>query len=308
MGTYYRVTSLCPATDAASLQRQVEAELARVNGQMSTYQPDSELMRFNAGVPGVWVAISSELLAVLTAAREVSERSDGAFDVTVSGLVALWGFGPEGRISEPPSEAAIQAALANTGFEGLELDLAGQRARRQMGLIVDLSAIAKGHGVDRLGELLRGQGCEHYLVDIGGEVLARGLNPSGRAWRIGVEVPDPERIGSVQRILELDGVAVATSGDYRNFLDLAGERISHTIDPRTGHPVQHALASVTVVHPSAMLADGLATALNVLGPDEGFALAEAEGLAALFLIRRPNGFEERYTSAMQKHLAAAPGT
>jgi thiamine biosynthesis lipoprotein len=306
MGTYYRVTGFCPGLDAVNLKTRLEAELAEVNDQMSTYQADSELMRFNVSPPGEWVPVSADLLAVLLAAREISELSAGAFDVTVSELVNLWGFGPDGRVSSRPSPERIQAAMALAGFEQLELDARGQRIRRLTPLTVDLSAIAKGHGVDRLSEQLRALGCEHYLVDIGGEVRARGQSPSGRLWRVGVEVPDPERMGSIQRVLALDSVAVATSGDYRNFLDLEGARYSHTIDPRTGHPVQHGLASVTVVHDSTMRADGLATALNVLGPEEGFALAEAEELAALFLVRRPNGFEERYTSAMLNHLAAVP--
>ena len=222
MGTYYRVTSACPALDADDLQDRLERELAEVNDQMSTYQADSELMRFNAASPGDWVAVSSDLLTVLTAAREISELSAGAFDVTVAELVNLWGFGPDGRISERPSDERIEAALARGGFKQLELDSVAGKIRRLTSLTVDLSAIAKGHGVDRLAGQLRALGCEHFLVDIGGEVRARGLNPAGRSWRIGVEVPDPDSIGSIQRVLMLDSVAVATSGDYRNFLDLGG--------------------------------------------------------------------------------------
>jgi len=302
MGTYYRVTALCPGVGGATLQRQLETELERVNAQMSTYQPDSELMRFNGTPTGEWVPASSELMTVITTAKEISRWSEGAFDVTVSALVNLWGFGPGGRISKRPSEETIAAVRKHLGYQHLELDPAAQSMRRLAPSTVDLSAIAKGHAVDRLGLLLEKQGCGDYLVDIGGEVRGEGLSPSGRLWRVGVEVPDPGQVGGVQKILALDSMAVATSGDYRNFLDLAGERYSHTLDPRTGYPVQHDLASVTVVHPSAMWADGLATALNVLGPEEGFELAEQRQLAAFFLIRRPNGFEERYTSAMQKYL------
>lgn len=306
MGTYYRVTALCPDVDAAHLQDRLEAELGRVNGQMSTYQPDSELMRFNAAPPDEWVAASAELMSVLSAAAEISVLSSGAFDVTVAGLVNLWGFGPDGRVSERPSAAAIEAALAEAGYARLELDAAEQRIRRRTLLSVDLSAIAKGHGVDRLAERLRGSDCRDFLVDIGGEVRAEGKNPAGRDWRVGIEVPDPATMGGIQRVLNLDAAAVATSGDYRNFIELDGDRYSHTIDPRTGQPVRHALASVTVVHASTMWADGLATALNVLGPEDGFRLAEDLELAALFLIRRPNGFEERYTAAMLSYLADGP--
>ncbi|TNF90146.1 MAG: FAD:protein FMN transferase [Gammaproteobacteria bacterium] len=302
MGTYYRVTALCPRGGGLPLQRELEAELERVNAQMSTYQPDSELMRFNASEPGVWVPASSDLVAVIAAAKEISRWSEGAFDVTVSALVDLWGFGPGGHISDRPSEAAIAELLGYMGDEHLEIDPEAPSILRRTPLQVDLSAIAKGHGVDRLGNLLQRQACEDFLVDIGGEVKGQGVSPSGRRWRVGVEVPDPARVGGVQKVLPLDSMAVATSGDYRNFLDLADGRYSHTLDPRTGYPVRHDLASVSVLHPSAMWADGLATALNVLGPDDGFDLAEERDLAAFFLIRRPNGFEERYTSAMAQYL------
>lgn len=306
MGTYYRVTTLCPGVSGVTLQRQLEAELERVNGQMSTYRPDSELMRFNAATPDEWVPVSSELMTVIASAQEISRWSEGAFDVTVAALVDLWGFGPAGPISKRPSEQAIAEARRHLGYKHLEIDPAAQSIRRRTPLKVDLSAIAKGQAVDRLAVLLQMQDCENYLVDIGGEVKGEGLSPSGRRWRVGVEVPDPDQVGGVQKVLTLDSMAVATSGDYRNFLDLNGERYSHTLDPRTGYPIQHALASVTVVHPSAMWADGLATALNVLGPEEGFTLAEQRQLAAFFLIRRPNGFEERYTSAMRKYLDQTP--
>jgi thiamine biosynthesis lipoprotein len=169
---------------------------------------------------------------------------------------------------------------------------------------VDLSAIAKGHGVDRVAEVLDRADCTDYLVDIGGEVRSRGMSPRQTPWRVGIEVPDPQLIGSVQRVVNLPGMAVATSGDYRNYLDFDGERFSHSIDPRTGYPVQHLLASVSVVHESAMWADGWATALNVLGPEAGFELAATENLAAYFLIRRADGFEERYTPSMQNYLEA----
>ncbi len=302
MGTYFRVTALCPSRSAPELQQRLEAELAQVNGQMSTYQNDSELMRFNTHTVDEWVPVSNELLTVIAAAGEISRWSSGAFDVTVSELVDLWGFGPDGRIDNRPSDQVILDLLGRIGHERLEVDPDAQAIRRRAPFQVDLSAIAKGHGVDRVSQVLRRQACTDFLVDIGGEVLGEGLSPSGRPWRIGVEVPDPGTVGGVQRVIPLESMAVATSGDYRNFQDLEGRRYSHTLDPRTGEPVQHDLASVTVLHPSAMWADGLATALNVLGQDEGFALAESRGLAALFVIRGANGFEERYTPAMQEYL------
>ena len=302
MGTYYRVTARCAGVKGAELATELESELEAVNGQMSTYLPDSELMRFNRSEPGVWVSVSGDLAAVLDAALAISRLSDGAFDVTVAPLVNLWGFGPQGRITSTPAGEAVADTLAQVGWRFLEIDAGQRRARRHRPVEVDLSAIAKGHGVDRLGDLLESRGCVDYLVDIGGEVKGRGKSPSDRPWRVGVEVPDAGRMGSVQMVVRLDSLAVATSGDYRNFLDLDGQRYSHTLDPRTGHPVTHDLASVTVLHDSAMWADGVATALNVLGPEAGFDLAEESGTAAVFIIRRADGFEERYTSHMLRYL------
>jgi thiamine biosynthesis lipoprotein len=301
MGTYYRVLARCP-DGSGTLPDAISAELAAVDAQMSTYRRDSELSRFNDGPVGDWFPVAPELAAVVEAALTISSQSQGAFDVTVGPLVNLWGFGPDGRVAARPSADQVARTLDRVGYAYLEARVAPPALRKLRPLYVDLSAIAKGHGVDRLGRLLEGRGCVDYLVDIGGEVRGHGLNERGQPWRIGVEVPDPTRLGGVQRLLTLRDAAVATSGDYRNYVDLDGERFSHTIDPRTGSPVHHGLASVTVVHTSAMWADGLATALNVLGPDAGYAMASAAGLPALFLIRDAGAFEERYTEAMQDYL------
>ncbi len=309
MGTYYQVTAFCPGQGVEPLNRAVEAVLFAVNTEMSTYDPASELSRFNAAEAEVWFPVSDALVEVVTAAAALAELSHGAFDVTVAPLVNLWGFGPAGTPAAAPTDEAITQALAQTGWEALETQAAPAALRKDRSLTVDLSAIAKGHGVDRVAAGLVALGCADLLVDIGGEVFGQGLGPGGRPWRVGVEVPDPASAGTVQRVLSIDGHAVATSGDYRNFIEYESGRVSHTIDPRTGRPVTHDLASVTVVHASAMWADGLATALNVLGLEEGLALAEAEGLAALFVVRREPAaeagaltFEERYTSAMQNYL------
>lgn len=304
MGTYYRVTARCPAADEGELMRAVAIELEAVNDEMSTYLPESELSRFNRGAPGVWVPVSETLVDVVEAARTISELSGGAFDVTVGPLVEIWGFGPAGPIDAVPGEETVSAARARVGYRYLQTRRSPPALRKTRDVSVDLSAIAKGHGVDRIALLLAGDGCTDFLVDIGGEVAGRGVNVAGRAWRVGIEVPDPKTMGSVQRVIGLTDVGVATSGDYRNFVDLGGVRYSHTIDARSGRPVAHRLASVSVMHSSVMWADGLATALNVLGPDDGFELAEREGLAALFVIRRAEGFEERYTAAMLDHLDA----
>ncbi|MGE0623084.1 MAG: FAD:protein FMN transferase [Pseudomonadales bacterium] len=307
MGTYYRVTASCPGVGRDTLSSAAEATLAEVNARMSTYQEASELSAFNRAPVDVWLPASTELRTVIRAAREISVMSAGAFDVTVGPLVNLWGFGPEGSISRSPSPEAIEEARQRVGNGYLELDDQRGALRKRRALYVDLSAIAKGYGVDQLVDRLAALGCADLLVDIGGEVAGRGHNPAGRPWQIGIEVPDPETFGAVQKIVPIGDMALATSGDYRNYLDLEdGRRVSHTVDPRTGMPVFHDLASVTVLHDSAMWADGLATALNVLGPEAGPALAEREGLAATFLIRRADGFEERYTPAMRNYLAAHP--
>jgi len=303
MGTGYRVTARC---EMAVAQAEIDAELDAVNAQMSTWLEDSELSRFNATAPDDWYRVSSALARVVATARQISAGSGGALDVTVAPLVNLWGFGPDGRPAAPPSEAALAEARARTGWQALEVRLEPPALRKAQPLTVDLSAVAKGHGVDRVARLLDDRHCPDYLVDIGGELRSRGASPRGQRWRVGVEVPDPGSLGAVQRVLALQDQGLATSGDYRNFIDFDIGRLSHTIDPRSGRPVTHGLASVTVAHESALLADGWATALLVLGPERGWALAREQGLAALFIERTADGFEERYTEAFEPLLTGAP--
>lgn len=297
MGTHYHVTARCPVDVAAV----IEAELAAVNDEMSTYLPGSTLSRFNRASPGEWFAVEAAVAEVVAAAQVLAAQSGGAFDVTVGPLVNLWGFGPEpgGRT---PAAADIEAARRDVGYQRLDVTQAPPRLRKTGPLYVDLSAIAKGHGVDRVAQALERAGCDAMLVDVGGEVRGHGPSPAGRAWRIGVEVPDPDRAGIVQRVVSLESGSLATSGDYRNFVVRDGHRYVHTIDPRTGYPVEHALASVTVLHPSAMWADGYATLLSVLGPEAGMAFALRHELAALFLVREASRFEERYTPQFESFL------
>jgi thiamine biosynthesis lipoprotein len=247
------------------------------------------------------------LLDVLEPAQTLSELSGGAFDVTVGPLVNLWGFGPVDAPDAIPSASDIAAARNRVGYQHLELRRPAQ-LRKQRELYIDLSAIAKGYAVDRMAQYLLARGCESFLVEIGGEVRVHGRKSGGAAWRIGVESPDPDALGGVLRVIrteQLEGIAMATSGDYRNFLELGGQRFSHTIDPRTGVPVAHRLASVTVLHGSTLWADGFATLLNVMGPTEGFELAEREHLAALFVERTDTGFVERATSDFARYVSPA---
>ena len=297
MGTYYEITAQCPVDVSAA----IEQELALVNDEMSTYMPDSALSRFNSAPPGQWFSVPEGVIEVAAAAAVLSHESGGAFDVTVGPLVNLWGFGPE-EVDGTPSRQDVTEALARVGHERLEVRQDPPALRKQGELYVDMSAIAKGHGVDRLVTRLQQQGCESMLVDVGGEVRAHGLSPSNQAWRVGVEVPDPTRHGTVQRVVRLSDGAIATSGDYRNFLEGEGRHYSHTIDPRTGYPVDHNLASVSVIHPSAMWADGYATLLNVLGDNDGLAFARTHGLAAMFIVRGESGLEERYTPSFESAL------
>ncbi len=305
MGTYYQVTARCPADPG----QRIEATLTEVNAQMSTYLPDSELSRLNRGPVGAWLPVSPAIAEVVSAAADLGEFSEGAFDITVGPLVDLWGFGAgsaPGPDAGVPDDAALTQARTRVGMKHLEIRRDPPRLRRLAPVSMDLSAIAKGYGVDRVFEELMAMGCSDLLVDIGGEVRALGAGPSGADWRIGIEVPDPDSQGGVQRVVALGAGALATSGDYRNFFEVEGQRYSHTIDPRTGRPITHDLAAVTVAHASAMWADGWATALNVLGPDAGLRLAREQGLAALFIVRGEDGFQERYTEDFGALLTELP--
>ena len=306
MGTEYAVTVSGGSGCNGALSDLVVDELRSVNAQMSTWQPDSELSRFNRARAGEWVTVSEDLAGVVTLAQDLARQSGGAFDVTVGPLVDLWGFGVRERRGIPGTKE-IAAVAASVGYRFLEARPSPPALRKLVdGLRVDLSGIAKGHGVDRLAALLDARGCTDYLIDIGGEVGVRGLGPRHVPWRIGIEMP--EAGGGVESgtVLSLSEGAVATSGDYRNFRTVGGARFSHTIDPRTGRPVAHDLASVTVLAERAALADGLATLINVLGPEDGLAFARRRGLAALVLMRREGGLERRYTEAMRDHIENQP--
>lgn len=299
MGTTYHVRAFCDRP-VSGIRGEVEVLLAAVNAEMSTYDENSTLSRFNRAATGDWIPVTVSLVEVVAAALELASASEGAFDPTVGPLVNLWGFGPEERRTEVPAADALARARARIGYAHLSVRHDPPALRKDARVYVDLSAIAKGYAVDRVAALLVGQGCADYLVEIGGEVRAGGRKPDGSAWRIGVEVPAPPagngaRRGGIQRILALEDTAVATSGDYRNFFEVDGRRLSHTIDPRTGWPVEHGLASVSVVHESAMWADGYATLINVLGPEAGLRFARAEELAVLMVVKDDEGFKESMT-------------
>ena len=306
-GTYYVIKIVEPPSGTLGedqlqgLRLDLERELADVDAKISGYRPDSEISRFNAA-DGAAV-FSPESFEVLQAALEIAEQSGGAFDPTVGPLVEAWGFGPRGREDVSGREDLVAEARLRVGFQQIELDPATRRvAKKVPGMHLDLSAIGEGHAIDRLTLFLGKRGFEHVLVELGGEARARGRNAEGGQWRIGIERPNRER-GSVQKIVELGregSAAVATSGDYRKYYEQDGKRVSHLIDPRSARPIEHKLASVSVVAESCRKADAWATALMVLGPDEGLKTAEAENLAALFLVREGELFVERSSSAFSR--------
>ncbi len=294
MGTVYsvRLNRLPEGLELAEVAALVDAELLQVNAVMSTYDPQSELSRFNNQTSTEWFPVSRSLASLVAEAQHIAELSEGAFDITAGALVNLWGFGPERGREEPPIESELAAARAQVGHHLLSVRTDPPALKKQLGdLRADLSAIAKGHGVDRVALRLNDLGIRNYLVEIGGEVRALGRRPDGKAWKIGVESPDGQ--GEVARqVLPLTGGALATSGDYRNYFSDAGRRYSHIIDPRNGRPIAHALAAVTVFAPNCASADAWATTLSVLGPEAGLALAEQQQLAALFVLRDGANFTE----------------
>lgn len=305
MGTTWEVKIADPpaSVSAEVLQRGILGILDEIDRSMSTYRPDSELSRLNADASGDWFGLSNDLRSVLATALAVSAQTDGGFDVTVGPVVNLWGFGPDRRPRQVPSDVERDAALARSGFRNLEIDPAMPRVRKRIpGLFIDLNGIAPGYAIDRIAEYLSGAGCANFLVELGGEIGARGAGLEGRGWRVGIERPAPGS-RSVEQVVLLRDAGLSTSGDYRDFFEENGVRYGHTIDPATGKPVSHGLAAVTVVHASAMRADALATALMVLGPEAGRAFAEREGLAALFIIRAGADFEEVPSNPMRPLLA-----
>jgi thiamine biosynthesis lipoprotein len=273
-----------PGFDTDAVQAALQAAVDEVDSQMSTWKPDSDLMRLNAAPVGEWVATPKRLTEVLRLGLEIGRASGGAFDIGMGDAVTAWGFGPE--LAVPANIRAAMAAPRRPALEVLEMD--GAHVRKSAPLALDLNGIAKGYGVDRLAATLRDRGITDGLVGIDGEMRALGLRPDGEAWTIAIEAPDPER-RTPHAILALQDAAVATSGDYRHWVEVQGRRLSHTMDPTRGAPLIAPPASVTVVARSCAEADAWATALMVLGPERGTALARQRGLDALFLLRNDDG-------------------
>ncbi|HRA88234.1 MAG TPA: FAD:protein FMN transferase [Planctomycetaceae bacterium] len=280
MGTYYAIAiDGAPPSDAEAIQAQIETCLTDVNRQMSTWDPASEISRFNQSGNADWFAVSPEFASVVVESIRIHQLTGGAFDPTVAPLIDLWGFGSK-RPKHFPTQEAIDAARGKVGMQFIEARIEPPSIRRKRpGVTLNLSAIAKGHGVDRVSNLLTSMGYPSHVVDIGGEDRTGIAKANGDKWRLGVESP----FGEIYRVIECTEQSVATSGDYRNYFEIRGVRYSHAIDPTTGWPVVNPPASVSVLSDSCMTADGLATGLMVMGTERGMQFAERHGVSVLFL-------------------------
>ncbi len=292
MGTRYSAIFFAPAgLETAAIGAALQATVDAVDQQMSTWKPDSDLCRFNRSPPGEWIALPDELLAVVAAALEVEMQSGGAFDAGVGDVVDAWGFGPAGKEPDAASIATLAKRPLQRTAETVELDRPARRARRLAPVSLDLSGIAKGFGVDQLARCLVRHGIDRYLVSIDGEIRAGNPKPDGAPWAVAVERPD-RHARDAAGVIELTDRAIATSGDYRHWVDVGGTTVSHTMDPRTGRPLANRLASVSVLAEDCILADAWATALMVLGEVDGPNLASERGIDALFMVREGSGLRE----------------
>lgn len=299
MGTTYNIKVYAPNVNAVALKKAIDAELVRVNNVMSTYIPDSELSRFNRSPVGTWFHATPDMMKVIRLSRQVYKLSHGAFDITVGPLVNLWGFGPLPMTGQVPSDKAIAAAKARVGFNLLSIK--GSELRRDANIYVDLSGVAKGYGVDQVAKLIASRGYRNYLVEIGGELRAHGHNDRGNPWRVGIERPDvSERVPFAA--IAIKNMAIATSGNYRNYFEVNGKRYSHEINPVTGRPVTHDMASVSVLAHTDARADALATALYVMGPKKALALATKQHLPIFGILETKKGFSEIYSPAFKPYL------
>ena len=302
MGTRYHISYFALAKKPSMVKEKVDRRLVAINKAMSTYDPSSEISLFNHRVaPGEWFEVSSDTRIVLEESLRLASLTGGALDITIGSLVDLWGFGVDRGVAIP-SKASVHGALARK--KGFGLEVSSQGIKKSHAYKIDLSAIAKGFGVDEVARLLRGLSIESFMVEIGGEVYAEGHKFDKSPWRIGIQSPGLR--GRFARVLALKGEGMATSGDYRNYREKGGKRYSHIIDPKTGYPITHRTASVTVLAKTAMEADGLSTALFVMGRKKGLIFANKHGIRAYFLDRKKDGsgFKEYESKPFKAFMAA----
>lgn len=294
MGTSWTVQAvLAGGVDGPRLASEIAAELARIDGLLSHWKADTPLAGFNRAPAGAWQDLPPELSRVLAAGEAVAEASGGAFDPAIGRLADVWGFGPAGRQPEPTAEQVAQAREGHIEHEPALL-----RARRFGAAALDFSGIGKGYAVDAVAMRLRALGLTDFLAEVGGEFVGEGVRPDGQPWWVDLE-PVPDATGVESLRIALHGLAVATTGDYRRFRIERARRLSHTLDPRTARPLDNGVASVSVIHRECMWADAWATALTVLGPDEGLALAAREGLPVQWLVRgEGSALDETLSPAM----------
>lgn len=291
MGTSYSIKVI----DRDNLLRRdrvaaaIDGALTDVSAEMSNWEPGSEVSAFNAAMTTDPLAASSGLVEVVSAAEEVRQASGGSFDISLGPLIELWGFGTGGHGSGAPAEASIASALEQRGTGAPVVASGGTLRKTRPETAIFLSAIGKGHGVDRVARAIAALGAQDFMVEIGGDLVTSGRNEDGQPWRIGIETPDP-LVQNLQQIVGISGLGLATSGDYRNYFEVDGQRYSHILDARTGRPVTHRTASATMLAENAMLADAWATAMLVMGRERGLEVAEAQGLPVLFIERTDAGF------------------
>lgn len=299
MGTTFRIVLIDPPPEATleNLRARIEEKLEHVENLASTYRQQSELSRFNLNTSTEWIGVSFEFCTMISSALQAGHATGGAFDITVGPLVNLWGYGPGDSRDQPPADGDIELALQRIGYTNLGTDCDQPAIRKSTANIsIDLSGWAKGYAVDQLASILDAAGLHNYLVEIGGEIKVRGHNAENRKFAIAIENPSTSERKAFS-VIRLTNTGAATSGDYRNYFEYEGRRYSHTIDPRTGRPISHSLTAVTVVHESTAYADATATALLVLGPEEGMSLANDLHLAAYFAVMTPAGLEYRSSVA-----------
>jgi len=311
MGTSYtvKIPQLPFATTFYQIEQGIALILSKLHAQMSTYEANSEVSRFNNQLSTDWFTVSKDVCEIVVQAQAISQLSNGAFDITVGPLVNLWGFGPAPSRTTPPLATEIQAAKQRVGYQHVQprcnaVGLVPALRKKRTDVAIDLSAIAQGYGADQVANYLDSLQVQDYLVDVGGELRARGINAQGVTWRIGVEKPISSQRGQVEQILPIKNCAVATSGTYRNFFEANGKHFSHTINPQTGSPVTHNLVSVTVIANTAAAADAWATAISVLGPTQGYEIAKQNNLAVLFIEQTNEEFLEKLTPALISYLQA----